>query len=1426
MQIASPKKQDSRDIDNEVKLKLTKYMKDISRSLLRAIEAKHNISSAFGSDLTRYGFYQELSFVRSAELQEAKKLFYGAIIKHLRDEVELRGLIKNEPEHDLLRKIKLQLINLDRDMFAMKQQLALYNMVKKRSEGDRTAAHQLDEESTDYQKAVVRRNHAKMVLAIQAMLRHHNIATTRIVKKLRNKKDTIEKAIENTRTDIERYAELLLNMIKKLTNYADVTRPVGENAFIAKTVTEPTVQVTETVLLIKEDAEKDTEEEAEEKVGLPESAVEEAKEEVEESVEQVVEEVAKEVEGSVEKVLEQAAKDEVEEVPEEAMEKTVPVQDQSEPITMEEQPIVEQSAEVLEADGKVVFTDMRSDDYLSTEGESMDETELGSDISDTLVSPERDVENLAPSPTICSISQPIESHISEDTTVPMKNESGTGATDETHVTTHPFTDEDVVNQTDMEAITTHQSTEETEASITNAQMIQSTNDDESSAERQDGASELETVQLSMEASSKVEESQVEVTSEPKGKMVHKRLISISSQPTVDSTSNMDLSDGDMDVLDIVNHVDEVNEDVKVEDEAGADDLPERGDEEVADAVEMELTRDVAEELVADAPQSMTEARDIDANEEAAIEVRDYTQEIGEEEESIGDIVTVPEVAEDSVNRVMKEDTDIPKDDGDTAATEDIVESVEPQPIMLSAPGKSGATQHISETSFTTETPSNEAEEPSYRAVVSSTGEEYVPESGIPQKQEPQIGVDQDIDSVPTFVKESEHIVKEDVISSENPGESLARDKIRGDIEVSSIWADIRTLKADVALLARRLENIDRHLMSYVPYIPLDTSSVADGVQTDVMHPAPSLEKEEMNVQDQETLINTRSAVDSEQLETSNDEEKPVDSQVESPQAEKTELEDEQQLFMGEGEMPLVDKVEVEVIIGTIRLDELNLDKDDGEENEIPEDENAQILRATDQTLGSGADAEREASQNLGDDHESPNVNFDVESQERTSKPTVDSPADIQTGDAAVEESRESEEIGDLGKVSVENEDVTTQPSPYNDENITTQPDGESYPEDKCLPTETQIDSSPLTQAEESSNPSQAFVESPERIHRDLDVTIEITVEPVTIEIDLLADEGFASDENEAIAVTKENVTDEVRESEPCIGENQTNLLSENSKEAENHETIEEAISEDAGLTDRDSSKKMSENLDSATVENSDSSPLTEMPDVIPLPQIKIELTVVDDAGVNEASTDDSAREQNIDATEEGLDAALDKEVSDDLLFLEAYEALLEKAKLDEATLEETINDEKFLRDLEELYTLLNQDGDYLYGESNDEVGASAVNPEVREEIDYDIRASKHHAKPDAFTYSRTIIGEYVPPKMESAENEDSKLMSHLDVKTPTEAAVRGAEALNVGGLRLFFGMFAPLPEVSSSTDYETMQKQHELFKQFQLFLSQPTGNRR
>ncbi|CDR95313.1 hypothetical protein, conserved [Babesia bigemina] len=199
----------SDELSDEGKIQILKSMKGICRSLSKSIDEKYGLTAAFKSEL------------RGSELEKARMLFYYTVMKAFRNEMEKRRHRNPDSEHDAVRKMKLQLMNLDKEISQLKQQLSLYNRVKKRINQSKLSTQGIDENRTDVEKNLFQRDFRTMMIAIQTMLRQHNIATTRHVKKLETKNDIASKAIFDATENIN--SQLLHRILEKSNWYKDET---------------------------------------------------------------------------------------------------------------------------------------------------------------------------------------------------------------------------------------------------------------------------------------------------------------------------------------------------------------------------------------------------------------------------------------------------------------------------------------------------------------------------------------------------------------------------------------------------------------------------------------------------------------------------------------------------------------------------------------------------------------------------------------------------------------------------------------------------------------------------------------------------------------------------------------------------------------------------------------------------------------------------------------------------------------------------------------------------------------------------------------------------------------------------------------------------------------------------------------------------
>ncbi|GIX64312.1 uncharacterized protein BcabD6B2_37470 [Babesia caballi] len=183
--------EESRDVDEDTKLKVVKSLRAICRSIAKAVDAKYEVKEGFASGL------------QGSELDGAKRRFYYAVLKSLKNEVEARGLRNSEHDQETLRRLRVQLLNLDQEILRLKQQLAMYTAVKKRMSETRMASQRITEDTTEYEKSVVKRDYRKMISAIQSLVRLHSITATRNVKKLLSKNQLVERAIDAKKSEIE-----------------------------------------------------------------------------------------------------------------------------------------------------------------------------------------------------------------------------------------------------------------------------------------------------------------------------------------------------------------------------------------------------------------------------------------------------------------------------------------------------------------------------------------------------------------------------------------------------------------------------------------------------------------------------------------------------------------------------------------------------------------------------------------------------------------------------------------------------------------------------------------------------------------------------------------------------------------------------------------------------------------------------------------------------------------------------------------------------------------------------------------------------------------------------------------------------------------------------------------------------------------------
>ncbi|GBE61482.1 hypothetical protein, conserved [Babesia ovata] len=215
----------SETLSDEGKVRILKSMRGICQSLSKSMDNKYGLSASFKSELHGYAPLPFLSSPCSSDLEEARMSFYNTVINAIRNQMEKRRHLNPDSEHDAMRKMKLQLMNLDMEISQLKQQLSLYNRVKKRINQNKLSKQDIDENTSDLEKNIIQRDFRTMMIAIQAMLRQHNISTTRHVKKLETKNDIASKAIDETTENINRYIQLLYKIAEKSNSYPDEMKP-------------------------------------------------------------------------------------------------------------------------------------------------------------------------------------------------------------------------------------------------------------------------------------------------------------------------------------------------------------------------------------------------------------------------------------------------------------------------------------------------------------------------------------------------------------------------------------------------------------------------------------------------------------------------------------------------------------------------------------------------------------------------------------------------------------------------------------------------------------------------------------------------------------------------------------------------------------------------------------------------------------------------------------------------------------------------------------------------------------------------------------------------------------------------------------------------------------------------------------------------
>eukprot|EP00371_Babesia_bovis_P001313 XP_001609960.1 hypothetical protein [Babesia bovis T2Bo] len=169
--------------------------------------------------------------------------------------------------------------------------------------------------------------------------------------------------------------------------------------------------------------------------------------------------------------------------------------------------------------------------------------------------------------------------------------------------------------------------------------------------------------------------------------------------------------------------------------------------------------------------------------------------------------------------------------------------------------------------------------------------------------------------------------------------------------------------------------------------------------------------------------------------------------------------------------------------------------------------------------------------------------------------------------------------------------------------------------------------------------------------------------------------------------------------------------------------------------------------------------------------------------------------------------------------IEVNETLYNAGGIDKMLFEDLMDDESFLKELEELYTLLSRDGDININPSNVENETDAMLHESAHKTeptssrdDSNLKASTWSSIPrDNSSQNRNI--------MENMANKDSTKNITVHESATTEKPIESNSMKNV---HMFFGTFSQLSDAPSTMDFNRMEQEYEKFKQFQAFMQLST----
>ncbi|GFE54739.1 hypothetical protein BaOVIS_021430 [Babesia ovis] len=1380
---------ESADIDEEVKVRVIHYMKEISTTLARTIDAKLS------------GYNTNVDVQQSNDVQKAKKLFYKAIIDTLREEVELRGLNTKDEEHETLRKIKLQLLSLDQEILKMKQQLNMYHLVRKRANENGTVSQNGNQEMVDFEKDIIQKNYAKMLIAIQAMIRQHNIATSRMIKKLDRKKHSLECAIENTRADIDKYADMLLKIVQKFPHHVDMVLPKQVESPHEDKLNVVPDEVKVTYVKVPEEVEQTT---------VDTTEVKEVTIVDMESVEVSGQKVQPEQLGAdIRKEREEAAGEVTREV--EAVDRKEVVDPQ-----VKERPDIGVTKEVREVDGgdeEYTTGDAVEEMVVTVIDETVVMSEEGSDglhlhvkqvsvigapeemvYKETPVTPGMADEVSTDDESI--VETDVESDMSEKHEVigSLRNESGTCKTSDN---TEVSEDRSPVKETVEGTVETDVSAEDVGTYIVETGII----------------GKSENVEIGEPESEVVQEQPMEVTSgDPRQIVVAKKMISLSTQPTVDSTSNTDGS---------YEHIVES----EGRDNVHTDNIPQENvyehipiNEEYNDNTEDETQIKNMIEMNIEEVRETTNVGIRKESDEDAVELKESMNH---------DVEEIPEAIEPTE---VKLETLNPKEEGinEGDAMENVsTEIIQPQLEIDHAP------EYV--------------EEPIRSRTDMSTQIDITPNDG----NSPGKNTNSHSRSERDIVHSGEGLTTE--IQKQGP----VKYKFNIEIETSTLWEDIVNMKNDIILLKKHNEYIERHLSSYTPFNQSTSIRAHDIIPKEIERRAELLEGQmKYTTEDVVSEVISTEIVNEDVMETM-EFSHPIESLVEEvPRGEpevmantttttRKERLTPHEILSGDSEIQYVSEnaePEHPTAMPHNNITSEMLLKPESElltvERDVLHGDYIEKTNAMHEPLyeANSAGKEEVASNNEDNAYESNCEEATCVSQDVLNEETdlikegqteevselllerCNEERVLRVASQAIEPSTEGvcpvtsiEEVRSTDSnnvITIPHENIQEIPYESNEEDIQERGLPNTVVTEESFERSVNLDA-PLV---EVSNNDEPVNEPNSEVPNNEDSSTQVRSNAVS------GREVPNKEENSSEVSSTFSIEYLVREGLPQMNKSfdGQDVISEGPLIKEVRVT---AIFENDDIsTDQESQNDLWEGKYSEPYERSDVFPPERH--ISELGQKNTEQNSAEEAVDNSAISDNTGdpEESNPQNVQEN---SLEKDLSGDPSILQAYAALFDKSNIEDISFDDIMDDDTFLNELEELYVILNRESDRNLIDGSDIHRQSGEQPRDHKN-DYDHDMFKKATNATDFKYSRNVMESQSQPAT-TMINTSTLSSSHSDTRGDVTVATKTQEFSRMGNGRFFLGMFVEPEANLGSRDYESIQKQFEAFKQFQTFMRLSTA---